>query len=93
MATLAEQVAALGLPPMTDEEMGKYLGLPPPIAAKHVATLTSEDRAIYNQMHAVEVLIPRWQSGIDPYPSDVSVNRGRGKKQRKAPTPVPEDQL
>ena len=84
MSTLAEQTRALNLPPMTDEEMGDYLGLPRAVAAKHVAKLSPEERAVYDNMRAVETLIPRWQSGIDPYPSDVSVNRGNGRKKKAA---------
>ncbi len=80
MSTLAEQIAALKVAPMTDEELGQFLGLPKALAATHVPTITPERRAVYEKMRAVEILTPLWQTGVEPYPSDVSVNRGRRKK-------------
>lgn len=90
--TLAEQIAALKVEPMTDEELAKFLGLTPAQAPLHLPKVTPEDRAVYEQMRAVELLCPLWQSGVEPYPSDVSVNRGRerrpkGRKPREAQPP------
>ena len=83
MTTLAEQVSALNLPPMTDGELSTYLGLDGTKEGPRIlAGVTPEERATYDNMRAVETLIPRWQSGIDPYPSDVSVNRERGRKRK-----------
>lgn len=90
MATLAEQIAALKLPALSEDEFAKYVGLTPAQYAKYKLTMTDDDRAFCEQARAVEALCPLWQAGIEPYPSDVSVNRGsrpKARKRREAPTP------
>lgn len=77
MTTLAQQIAALKLSPMTDEELAKFMGLTPAQLERQKPTISAEELADYEHMRAVEILIPLWQSGAEPYPTDVSVNRGR----------------
>lgn len=83
MSTLAKQIAALTLPEMTVDERAKYLGLTPAQYEKHKANMTPDDLAFVEQARAIEALCPLWQSGVEPYPSDVSVNRGRRPRSRK----------
>lgn len=80
--TLAEQVASLNLPEMTDDELAKYCGLTPAQWEKHKPHISSDDRAFYNQARAVEMLCPLWESGVEPYPSDLMVDQGRKRKAR-----------
>lgn len=75
--TLAEQIAALKLPDMTLDERAKYLGLSMAQYEKYKTTVTADDLAFIEQARAIEALAPLWESGVEPYPSDVSVNRGR----------------
>jgi hypothetical protein len=84
MPTLAEQVSSLNLPPMNEEELAKYCGLSMAQWEKYKPQVSADDLEMYEQMRAVELLCPLWQSGIEPYPSDVSVNRGRPRKKRKS---------
>lgn len=78
--TLAEQIAALNLPPMTEEELAKYCGLTMPQWEKRKATIDRDDRAFCEQARAIEILCPLWQAGVEPYPTDVMVNKGRRKR-------------
>lgn len=81
MSTLAEQIAALKLAPMSEEEHARYLGLPPAQYEKYKGTVTQADLDFNEQARALEILAPLWRSGAEPYPSDVSVNhRRRGKR-------------
>lgn len=80
MTTLAEQIGALTLPEMTEDERAKYLGLTPAQYEKHKTTITPDDLAFIEQARAIEALCPLWQSGAEPYPDDVSINRGRGRR-------------
>lgn len=80
MSTLAEQIANVKLPPMTDEEICVMAGLPKAHWGKYIATITSDERTFYEQTRAIEILLPLWIAGVEPYPSDVSVNRGPSKK-------------
>lgn len=79
MPTLAEQIAALNLPEMTEAEVAAYCGLSEAQYAKYKQTVTRDDAAFCQQARAIEMLAPMWAAGVEPFPSDVSVNRGRGK--------------
>lgn len=81
MSTLAEQIAALTLPPMTERDHAKYMGLSwgQFNHIKSLGKITDEDLAFNEQARAIETLAPLWESGAEPYPSDVSVNRRRGR--------------
>jgi hypothetical protein len=85
MSTLAEQVGALKLPELSPEELAHYLGLSMAQYEKYRETVTPDDLAFIQQARAVEHLAPLWESGVEPYPSDVSVNRARKQKHRSKP--------
>lgn len=85
MPTLAEQIGSLILPEMTDADRAKYLGLTARQYEKYKTTITPDDLAFIEQARAVETLCPLWQSGAEPYPSDVSVNRGRKSRSSTSP--------
>ncbi len=89
MSTLAEQIASLNLPPMTDEELAKFCGLTSAQWEKYKLTVTPDDVDFCHQARAVEILSGHWASGIEPWPTDVSVNRGRARKKRKRPLQAP----
>lgn len=84
MPTLNEQIAALKLPEMTEEDYARYLGLSPAQYEKMKPTLTDDDHTFHQQARAIEALCPLWQSGVEPYPSDVVVNGRAKRKKRRA---------
>lgn len=80
--TIDEQIAALNIEPLTDEQLGEFLGLPKAFAETYVPRITPDVRAVYERMHKVEILAKLWISGAEPYPIDVTVNRGSRKRRK-----------
>jgi hypothetical protein len=78
--TLAEQVKSLNLPPMTQDELAVYCGLTPLQWSNLKVPIDADTVAFCHEARALEILLPRWQAGIDPYPSDVNVNKARPKR-------------
>lgn len=85
MATLAEQIKALNLPSMTEDDLAHFAGLTVSQWKKYKPDFTPEERETCEQMRGVEMLCPLWQSGVEPYPSDVSVNRALSRRKRANP--------
>jgi len=84
--TLEQQVAALVVAPMTDEELAEYLGLSPDQMSLYLPNVSTEERAMYDYMRKAEMLMPLWESGVEPYPSDAIVNRRPRKVRPNIPT-------
>lgn len=80
--TLSEQIAALHLPPMTEAELAHYCGLSMTQWEKRKDTIVSDDRAFCEQARALEILCPLWAAVVEPYPSDVMVNKARQRKKK-----------
>lgn len=59
---------------LTDSELAEFLGIPAePWAAKFIAELAPEKRAVYERMHQVEWELKLWQEGVGPKPQGIIV--------------------
>ena len=65
---------------MNDAELAEFLGLArikPEERDTIMASITPEERAMYEHMHQVEADLVLWQNGVGPKPEGVIVCRER----------------
>jgi hypothetical protein len=61
---------------MTEEELAEWLGLArvtPEVRDKIMASITPEQRTLYEHMRQVETDLILWQNGVGPKPAGVIV--------------------
>jgi len=63
---------------MTDRQLAVYLGIiDHPKWPEVVASLTANQRAVYERMSTLETEIQLWQEGLGPKPSGVLIDGAR----------------
>lgn len=63
---------------MTDRQLAVYLGIiDSPKWPEVVASLTANQRAVYERMSRLETEIQLWQEGLGPKPSGVLIDGAR----------------
>lgn len=65
---------------MNDDELAEFLGIEKAKErSKIMATITPEQRAMYENMHEVEIDLKLWVEGVGPKPKGVIVCRQHGR--------------
>lgn len=70
---------------MTDPELETFLGIAgTKERAKIMASITPEQRALYERMAGLETEVELWQAGLGPKPAGVIICGCRGRHRRGA---------
>lgn len=69
---------------MTDAELQTFLGIAgTKECAKIMASITPEQRALYDRMAQVEIEAALWVEGLGPKPKGVLIDLARGSRRRR----------
>lgn len=69
---------------MTDAELETFLGIAgTKECAKIMASVTPEQRALYERMATLEIEVELWLAGLGPKPTGVLIDLVRGSRRRR----------
>lgn len=68
---------------MTDAELQTFLGIAnTKECAKIMASITPQQRALYDSMATIETEVELWLAGLGPKPAGVLIDMDRGRRRR-----------